>query len=153
MRNLYRRKIKNRQKSPNIAILFFMIINADFSLFFPVITATSSAENTVSRPYFCANPEMPYWKSSFPIHQQILYYTPLPHSKSRFQTKKLVITLKMFQTCKIYLVSTRELLNLLEFFQTEFLFIFFQVISCLQNPIFLHGILKWNEMKCNFEMK
>ena len=60
MRNLYRRKIKNRQKSPNIAILFFMIINADFSLFFPVITATSSVENTVSRPYFCANPEMPY---------------------------------------------------------------------------------------------
>ena len=43
-----------------------MISNPDFSL------VLDKVENTISRPYFSPNFEIPYWKSSFPIHLQIL---------------------------------------------------------------------------------
>ena len=38
-------------------------------VFFQQLPAPSSVGNTVSRPYFSQNLEIPYWKSSFPVHQ------------------------------------------------------------------------------------
>ena len=53
--------------------LWFQIpISGDFFQWLP---APSSVENTISQPYFFQNLETPYWKSSFPIHRQILAIT------------------------------------------------------------------------------
>ena len=82
MRNLYRRKIKNRQKSPNIAIPFFMIINADFSLFFPVITSTSSVENTVPDHIFAQIQKCRTENLHFPSISKYSTTPHFPHSKS-----------------------------------------------------------------------
>ena len=56
--------------------LWFQIpISGDFFQWLP---APSSVENTISQPYFFQNLETPYWKSSFPIHRQILHPPPTP---------------------------------------------------------------------------
>ena len=51
---------------------FFMISNPDFSLFFQSLFAPFSVGNTISGSYFSQNLKIPYWKSSFLIHRQIL---------------------------------------------------------------------------------
>ena len=63
--------------------------------FFQYLPAPCSVENTVSQPYFSQNLEIPYWKSSFPVHRQIalrhgcspvnllhIFRTPFPKNTS-----------------------------------------------------------------------
>ena len=49
----------------------------DFKSRFLVIflVITGFVENTVARPYFSQNFEIPYWKSSFPVHLEILSFS------------------------------------------------------------------------------
>ena len=51
---------------------FFMISNPDFLLFFQSLFAPSSVGNTISGSCFSQNLKIPYWKSLFLIHRQIL---------------------------------------------------------------------------------
>ena len=47
--------------------------------FFQYLPAPSVVGNTVFRPCFSQNLEIPYWKSSFPVHWQILcHHLPPP---------------------------------------------------------------------------
>ena len=54
-----------------MGIPFFMKIPIS-RYFFQKLSATSGVENTVSRPHFSQILEIPYSKSSFLVHQQIL---------------------------------------------------------------------------------